>query len=112
VFHVVDGIRIPYDGILGQDFFTSKKAQIDIQGREIIMGDVKLEFDDRVRSGGQEKQITVILKPRSETIVKLPASADELRVGLISKTELLPGIVMAETLTVVRGGCLKHFEYE
>jgi hypothetical protein len=59
VFHVVgNGIRIPYDGILGQDF-TSKKAQIDFQGRE-IMGDVKLKFDDKVRSGEQEKQITVV----------------------------------------------------
>jgi hypothetical protein len=29
-FHIVgDGVRIPYDGILGQDFFTSKKAKID-----------------------------------------------------------------------------------
>ena len=33
--------------------------------------------------------------------------SEELRVWLISKTELLPGIVMAENLTVVReGGCI------
>jgi hypothetical protein len=37
----------------------------------------------------------------------VPTKSKELKVGLISKTELLPGIMMAETLTVVReGGCL------
>jgi hypothetical protein len=30
IFHLVgDGIRIPYDGILGEDFFVSKRARID-----------------------------------------------------------------------------------
>jgi hypothetical protein len=53
-------------------------------------------------SDEQEKQITVVLKARCETVVKLPTNAEELRVGLISKTELLPGIIIAETLTVVR----------
>jgi hypothetical protein len=48
-----------------------------------------------------------VLKARCETVVKVPTKSEELRVGLISKTELLPGIIMAETLTVVReGGCL------
>ena len=107
-FHVVgDGIRIPYDGILGQDFFASKKANIDFQKREIVMGDVKLKFDERVRSDEQGKQITIVLKARCETIVKMPTTSRELKVGLLKKTELLPGIIMAETLTVVReGGCL------
>ena len=37
----------------------------------------------------------------------MPTNSEELKVGLISKTELLPGIAMAATLTVVReGGCL------
>jgi hypothetical protein len=34
VFQIVgDGIRIPYDGILGQDFFVSKKRKIDYKKR-------------------------------------------------------------------------------
>ena len=37
----------------------------------------------------------------------MPTTSEELKVGLISKLELLRGIVMAETLTVVREeGCL------
>jgi hypothetical protein len=42
-FHIVgDGILITYDGILGQDFFVSKRARIDYKKREIIMSDVVL----------------------------------------------------------------------
>jgi hypothetical protein len=71
------------------------------------MGDVRLKFDDRVLSDEQDKQINILLKARCETIVKMPTNSNELKVGLISKTELLPGIIIAETLTVVRGGgCL------
>ena len=41
---------------------------------------------------------------RCETVVKLPTNSEELKAGLISKTELISGIIMAETLTVVREG--------
>jgi len=72
VFHVVgDGIRIPYDGILGQDFFISKRARIDYEKREIIMGDVILKFDDRVLLDKKVKEIDIVLKARCETVVKV-----------------------------------------
>jgi hypothetical protein len=59
IFHIVgDGIRIPYDGILGQEFFISKRARIDYKEREIIMGDVRLKFDDRVLSDEQVKEMS------------------------------------------------------
>jgi hypothetical protein len=46
-FHVVgDGIKIPYDGILGKDFFGNKQATVDYMRREIFMVIVKLKFDD------------------------------------------------------------------
>ena len=39
IFQIVgDGIRIPYGGVLGQDFFISKGARIDYKKREILMG--------------------------------------------------------------------------
>jgi len=51
IFHIVgDGIGIPYDGILCQYFFIRKRAKIDYKKREIIMGDLRLKFDDRVSS--------------------------------------------------------------
>lgn len=101
-FHTVgDGIRISYNGIEGQDFFISKTARIDYKKRETIMDDVRLEFDDKILSDEQVKEMSIVLKARCETVVKVPANLEELKIGLISKTELLPGIVMAETLTVV-----------
>lgn len=107
-FHIVgDGIRIPYDGILGQDFFENKRAKIDYKKREMIMGDVRLKFDDKSLSREQVREVRTVLKPRCETVVRVSTNSEELGTGLISKTELLPGVVMAETLTVVReGGCL------
>jgi hypothetical protein len=48
IFHVFgDGIRIPYDGILGLDFFI---RGLELIIREMIMGDVRLKFNDRVLS--------------------------------------------------------------
>ena len=73
IFHTVgDGIRITYDGILGQDFFVSKRAKIDYKKREIIMGDQRLKFDNRVLSDEQFKEVSIVLKARCETVVKVP----------------------------------------
>jgi hypothetical protein len=53
-FHVVgDGINIPYDGILGKNFFDSKQATINYVRKEIIMDKVILKFDD---TAGEVKQ--------------------------------------------------------
>jgi hypothetical protein len=42
-FHAVGGgINIPYDGILGKDFFESKQATLNFLRKEIIMGKVIL----------------------------------------------------------------------
>jgi hypothetical protein len=94
-FHVVgSGMNIPCDGILGKDFFESKQATIDYVGKEITMGKVALKFDNNKQTRAQNKEILVVLKPRSETIVKLPTKSDELETGLIDSTEIAPGIII------------------
>jgi len=99
IFHIDgDGIKILYDGILGQDFFISKRARIVCKKREIRIGNVRLKFDDRVLSDKQVKEMSTVLKASCETVFKVPTNSEELKVGSISKTELLSGIVMAETL--------------
>jgi hypothetical protein len=106
-YTVGDGIRSPYAGILGQDFIVSKRAKTDYKKIEIIMGDVRLQSDDKVSTDEMGKPVSIILKARCETVVKVPIKSEELKVRLISKTELLPGVMMAKTLTVVRErGCL------
>ena len=70
------------------------------------MGDMRLKFDDRVLSGKQVKEISIVLKARCETVVKVTTNSKELKVGLISKTELLPGTVTETLIAVREGGCL------
>jgi len=71
------------------------------------MGNVKLKFYDKVLSDERVREGSIVLKARCETVVKVPTNSEELKTGLVSKTELLPGVIIAETLTVVRdGGCL------
>jgi hypothetical protein len=41
-----------------------------------------------------------VLKARCETIVKMPTNSKKLKIGLTSKTELLPGIIIAGNLTL------------
>jgi hypothetical protein len=109
-FHVVgSGVNIPCDGILGKDFFESKQATIDYVRKEVIMGKVALKFDNNKQTRAKNKEILVVLKPRSETIVKLPTKSDASETGLTDSTEIAPGIIIGRSLTVVRDKtCLKH----
>jgi hypothetical protein len=43
---VGDGTDLPCDGILGKDFFVKEKAKMDYNGRQGIMGKVKVIFDE------------------------------------------------------------------
>jgi hypothetical protein len=56
-----------------------------------------VKFDGRVLSDEWVKEMSIVLKARCETVVKVPTNSEELKVGLISKTELLSGIILAET---------------
>ena len=48
LFHVMgEGFDCRYDGILGQDFWKEKGATIDYCNREITMGEVVMDFDDK-----------------------------------------------------------------
>jgi len=93
IFHIVgDGIRIPYDAILGEDFLISKRAKIDYMKREIVMGNVKLKFDDKILSEEKVREGSILLKARYKTVVKVPKNSEQLKTGLNSKTEALPGV--------------------
>jgi hypothetical protein len=107
-FQIVgDGIDIPYDGILGKDFFERKGAKIDYSQRQVIMGKVRVKFDTDVEVDKEVKTVYVTVKPRSETIVSLPTDSPELKTGVLGKRELIPGVIVAETLvTVHEGTCL------
>jgi transposase InsO family protein len=107
-FHIVgEGIDIPYDGVLGKDFFESNQATIDYLRKEICMGRVIWGFDQDRWPDWANKEVKVMLEPRCETVIRLPTGSRELQTGLIDKMEVAPGVIIARTLTVVRGGaCL------
>jgi hypothetical protein len=97
-FQVIgDGINNPYDGILGKDFFESRGATTDYMRKEIIMGKVTLKFDKERQPEKSNKEVRVVLKPRCETIVKLRTRSRELETGLIDRTEIAPGVIIART---------------
>jgi hypothetical protein len=107
-FQVIgDGMNIPCDGILGRDFFEDKQATIDYVRKEIVMGRVRLKFDDDRQIREQDREIRITLKPRCETIVRIPTISREMETGLLERREITPGVIVAGALTVVReGACL------
>jgi hypothetical protein len=101
-FHVTgDSFQLQYDGILGRDFWESKKAVISYCNREFLMEDVVIKFDPK-DSGERDNILKVTLKARSENYVKLPTACKGQ--GLISRKEIIPGIYMAESHTREIGG--------
>ena len=77
------------------------------------MCDTKLKLLVKILSENQFKGMSIVLKAMCETVVKVLTHSGELKFWLISKTELLPGFVMAETLTVVLGWIsYQYFEHE
>jgi hypothetical protein len=104
-FHVVgDEFVINYDGILGRDFFEDKQSIINYCDRQIIMGDVVINFDYKPDKA-YSKKCKLTLRARSESIVKLPT--ESMGEGLIFKRELMPGVFLAASLTkAIDGKCV------
>jgi hypothetical protein len=104
-FHVVgDGMNIPFHGILGKDFFEKEQVKIDYSNKELTIGKKKIKFDEDKQTTKGDTTMSIILKPRSETIVSLPTTAPELFTGKIAKQEIAPGVIIAESLSTVREG--------
>ena len=105
IFHVMgSGFSCQYDGILGQDFWRKYRATINYCDRTITMNDVTMNFDSETdRTKGKIYKLT--LKPRIESIVRLPTKSKGL--GIIPKKEIIPGVYLAESLTEeIDGHCI------
>lgn len=77
------------------------------------MRELRLNFDDKILSKERVREVRTVLKPRCETVVRVPTNSEELATGLISKTELLPGVDMADFNCSTRGRMpYKHSEHE
>jgi hypothetical protein len=70
------------------------QAKIDNERKEIHTGKLTMKYDENDRNGTKCKRLcTVVLKPRSETILQLTKSAER-RIGLLRKMEAAPGVYM------------------
>jgi hypothetical protein len=105
-FQVIgDGIGIPHDGVLGQDFWETMQAKIDYERKEIHMGNVTMKFDKNNQDVMKGNSLcTIILEPRSETIVQLLTTSAERSAGTLGKMEVAPGVYVAEFQTTVADG--------
>lgn len=105
-FHVLGkNLEMQYDAILGKDFLEERESVIDYCARKIIMNnEVVVNFDPRP-SEIRAEPCKLTLKARTENVVRVPTTSKGF--GLISKSELLPGVYLASSLTrEVNGGCV------
>ena len=72
-FHVLGGnSELPYDAILGKDFFEMREGVINYCSRQIIMNnEVVVNFDPK-SSANKTEPCRLTLKARTENIVGLP----------------------------------------
>jgi hypothetical protein len=69
LFHIMGNeFSCQYDGILGRDFWRNNGATVNCCDRTITMGEVKLNFDDKI-TDTTSKTHTLTLKTRTESIV-------------------------------------------
>lgn len=104
-FQVVGNeLNMQHDGILGKDFWQSKRAKINYLKGEIVMPNLKIKFDahDACMSNAVYE---VKLPARSEVIVRLPTNSKG--EGLLNKITLQTGVFVAEALTTgEKGECI------
>jgi hypothetical protein len=107
-FHVLrENSNMHYDAILGKDFLEERGSVIDYCSRQIIMNnEVVVNFDSKPTVNTTEL-CRLIFKARTETIVRVTTASKGL--GLLSKSELIPGVCLAASLArAVNGGCLTN----
>ena len=94
-FHIMgENFDCQYDGILDQDFWINKRANMNYCDRKITMGEVTINFDDDTdRIVRKTHRLTS--KNRTENIVQLPTKSKGF--GIISKREIIPGVYLAVT---------------
>jgi len=87
IYVVKDDFPIEYEGILGIDFLQKQKAKCDLGKRQLRIGDEIFKL---------RPYTTVILKPRSETVVR--AITNTQYVEVINSEEIMPGVFIGNCL--------------
>jgi hypothetical protein len=106
-------IDITGDGILGRDFLQRTRAQICYENRTLTLHYAGKVVHKKLCHAGTKENFSnvdqtvsgITLQPRSETIVRLPVVRGTVgSEGSLEKTELIPGVYMAESLVRITDG--------
>jgi hypothetical protein len=87
-FHIVKGpSRIPWDGILGNDFLKEQGAKIDLNKLELRLNSLPFAIKLWLNSNPND-QSSYILKPRSETVIKVNILNPQIKEGITPKLHI------------------------
>lgn len=104
-FHILDDVdhNIPYDGILGGDFFTENKAVIDYKEKVFKTGRNSVPLFLTVNEHSQERKSNDIfmLAARTEQLIEINVLNPEIKEGVIPELSLPKGLLVSRAITKV-----------
>lgn len=93
-FHIVDGVNLPYDGIIGNDIFNVMHGKIDYTKHQLILNKIpfKLQFNEPI----------CVIPPRSETIIECTVLNPEIHEGLILDQRPIENLLIANCIVKIK----------
>lgn len=101
-YHILNQeTNVPFDGLLGNDFFEKQSALIDFQNRNLVIKSLSVTIPLLRESQIQSNNFLISLKARTETIVELNVLNPDIKEGIIPYVELPKGIYLSHAITKV-----------
>lgn len=97
--HVINAykITIDFDGILGEDFFTSQNAEISYTTKTIKIANTIIPFNNDIHS---KQSNSITLPGRSEITAQVKVDTN-LKEGIINRQEISPNVLIPNALVMV-----------
>ena len=95
LFHMVDKISLPYDGILGNDMFNALGAVINYN-------DDTLKLKDRITFKMRFNEPVYTIAPRSEAIIECSVMNPDIREGIVTDHHISDTLLVANCIVSVK----------
>lgn len=100
-FHIVkQETNMPFDGLIGNDFFKSENAEISFNKRELKIRSLPFAIPLHLNSNPSSSQ-TYFLNPRSETLVEIDIINGEIVYGICPEITVCEGVYLAKAIVKV-----------
>lgn len=108
-FHILnEATNVPYDGLLGKDFFQNESAVIDYDNQTLLLKSLSTPLK-LLSENSKSTQKTVVndncyafkLNPRSETLVEIPIENFDIREGILPEVEFQKGVYLSKAIVNV-----------